>query len=189
MKLKTIGLIIFLILSNICLFYILRLEKQKSERLYNNVDALIKGNKHERDSLIVSNKIIRLELSEVKELYPELKKQLKDVDIRLKDVQAYQKTLLEINAKFTAKIYEKTDTTLLSKYTDKYLKYLSKLNLKDSSENVEIYMPVDLQQAAYNKRVPGFWNWVRNKRELTQKIWTDNPYVLLNYNETIEIKK
>jgi len=170
------------------LFYILRNEKQKTERLYNSIDAIIKGNEHSKDSLIISNKAIQLEIAELKQLYPDIKKELKEVNINVKDVKQYQRMQLEVSAKFTAQISKLNDTTLLGKYTDKYIKYLSTLNLKDSTEFIQMKMPVKLEEVVFNNRKKGFWNFILNKRELTQKIWTDNPYVDLEYNELIVIK-
>lgn len=189
MKLKIIGLIFFSVVTIIGLFYILRSEKQKSNRLYQNLTAIVEKNKYYNDSLMISNKVLIYEVSEIKKLYPDLKQQLKDIDIKIKDVKQYQKTLLDINAKFEAKISQKNDTTLLSKYTDKYLQYLSTINLKDSTEMVQMKMPVKLEEVVWSKRKPGFWNWIKNNRELMQKVWTDNPYIELEYNEIIQVSK
>lgn len=186
---KNILTYIILGLIIIGLFYIYRSEKQKTERLYSNIQSIVEKNKYYNDSLMISNKVLIYEVSEIKKLYPDLKQQLKDIDIKLKDVKQYQKTLLDINAKFEAKISQKNDTTLLSKYTDKYLQYLSTINLNDSTEVVQMKMPAKLEQVVWSKRKPGFWNWIRNKRELTQKVWTDNIYIDLEYNELIQVSE
>lgn len=184
------GLLVLLAMACYTLFGLWQTEKEARIRMFDNVKALTQAPKFNADSSQIQVKAIIMELSEIKEAFPELKKELKAHGVKLRNVEAYQESMLGINAKFTADIQQQIngrDTSILSKYSDKWLSYIASHKNGDTTEAVNVQMDVDLQQAVHRQRKPGFWGLFK-KRELVQDIWTENPYAKLKYNRTIQVK-
>lgn len=168
------GLIALLALVCLFLFGLWQTERANAKRMLDNVIAIEKGIRYNSDSTQAQVSAIRMELSEVKKSFPELKQELKEHDIKLRNVEEYQESLLGIKADFQAKI-EQRDSTTISAYTDKWLTYIATIKPTDTTQHVTLSMDVDLKQVVHRQRPPGFWGFLK-KRQVVQDIWTENPY-------------
>lgn len=171
--------------------YLLVNEKQKTNRLLTTVQSFSEGNKHNSDSTMIETIVKRLDIAEVKKFFPELKQELKDQGINIKGLQQYQKSQLEINASFEStvkRIVTAKDTTIVSQFNDKWLKFISTYKSGDTTAKTNIQMPVPIQQVMYQDRHP-FILWRFKPTIIRQDMWTDNPYAKITYNNVIEVTK
>jgi len=180
------GLIALLALVCIFLFGMWKTERANAKRMLENVIAIEQSIRYNADSTQAQVKAIRMELSEVKKAFPDLKQELKAHGIKLRNVEQYQHSLLGIKADFKAKI-EQRDSTTISAYADKWLTYIATIKPTDTTQHVTLSMDVDLKQVVHRQRPPGFWGFLK-KRQLVQDIWTENPYAKLKFNRIIQIK-
>jgi hypothetical protein len=187
-------LIGFIVLSSLSAwgFYTLwRSAEEKSDRLFDDI-KIIKGQlQYSQDSLRAETKVLRLTVREIKDIYPSLKTELKEQGIKLRNIEQYQRSLLGIDARFDAVIKALNDTTTISAFTNKWINYVEKRTMGDTSSYVQMTMDVPLEQVIEKVRKPKYWVPFSGeflKKELKQKIWTENPYCLLKYNEVIQTK-
>lgn len=180
------GLIALLALVSFALFSLWQAEKANAKRMLENVIAIEQGIRYNSDSTQAQVNAIRMELSEVKKAFPELKTELKAHGIKLRNVEQYQESILGIKADFKAKI-EQRDSSIITTYADKWLTYIATSKPTDTTSHVTLSMDVDLKQVVHHQRPPGFWGFLK-KRQVVQDIYTDNPYAKLKFNRLIKFE-
>jgi hypothetical protein len=168
-------------------------QKEKAERKeqFENVTTLINGLKYSLDSSRVETGIMMLSVGELNKLYPDLKNELKQQGISIKNIQQYQHSILGIDARFEAIINRINDTTQISEFKNRWIRYYEKRNDNDTGSFVQLQMDIDLKQAIEKVKKPYYWNPFKGnflQKELKQKIWTDNPYAILKYNDIIQVE-
>ncbi len=186
-----ILIIIILVLNLAGAGYLIKNEKERNALLSTTIESFKEGNKFNVDSTVVETIVKRLDLSDIKKFFPELKQELKKQGIKINALEQYQNTSLSINAEINAdvkRIVNQQDTTIISKYTDKWIQFLSNYKLGDTTAKTNISMPVPIHQAIYQNRKPWLL-WRFKPLVLKQKMWTDNPYAKLTYNEVIQTQR
>ena len=171
--------------------YLLKNERERNALLSTTIQSFNEGNKFNADSTVIETIVKKLDISDIKKFFPELKAQLKEQGIQINALKQFQTTTLSINAEINAdvkRIVSNQDTTIISRYTDKWIQFLSQYKLGDTTSSAKISMPVKIQQAMFINRKPWIL-WRFRPLVLKQKMWTDNPYAKLTYNEVIQTNK
>ena len=193
-KIKYIKEILLVIL---CLSFLLLCKQlynmgKEINRLSDNQTAIFTGVKHSQDSLIASVQTIKLTADELKEKYPSIKNDLKELGVRVGQVESLSKTGLKVQANLVASVRDsiiKGDTLMRQFYNDKFISINSLLNKKRDTAFIKVEMPVNLDQVV-SRYKEGFFLWKPFKRwKYKQTIKSDNPYAKITYNEYITIKQ
>ena len=169
-------------------------ERQNNKRLNNNFEILA-AEFSEIKKQVVTTGVLEMKVKEIKASFPNLEKQLKDeFNTKLKNAIQYSESKTIVNHTFetTVKDSFKLDTIpiKLFAYRDNWIDFSAFST--DSVFTVEKnIIPVPLKQLINRepwklKFLPP-WNW--GKRKLMQTIKTDNPYAVIDYARTINIKK
>lgn len=166
--------------------------RNEVNRLGANQENLFRGVKYSQDSMTATVGRLELATSELKEKYPNIKEELKSIGVRLGQVESISKTGLKVQADLTAQVRDsilKGDTLMRQFYSDKFIMFESLLNRKKDTAFVKVEIPVKLDQVV-SRYKDGFFLFKPFKRwEYRQTIKSDNPYVKIDYNEYITIKR
>ena len=161
-------------------------------RLSDNQTAIFTGVKHSQDSLIATVQRVELTADELKTKYPSIKQDLKDLGLRIGQVESVSKTGLMVQANLVASVKDsivRGDTLMKQFYTDKFVTINSLLNKRRDTAFVKVEMPVNLDQVV-SRYKDGFFLWKPFKRwKYKQTIKSDNPYAKITYSEYITVKR
>lgn len=170
--------------------------KKERDRYHMNSDALLSDMKQWRvDSTTMATdvKTLRLTVDEMERYRTEDLAKIKQMGVKIKNLEAAAKHQLEVNADIKASIRDSIvirDTVpLIVKSVSMNTPHiqLSGIIKKDSLIG-KIHLPVTLRQAVwieYKRR----WLFWKKVVAVHQTITSDNPHVEINYSEYITIKK
>lgn len=196
-KIKLFGIITFLLLVATVWVQQQRIVsiRQERDRYQQNSDALLSDMKQWRvdsTSMATDVKSLRLTVDEFKRYRAEDLFKIKQMGIKIKNLEAAAKHQLEVNAEITAQIKDSVvirDTVpVLVKSVSMITPHirLSGIIEKDSLIG-KIHLPVTLRQAVwieYKRR----WLFWKKVVAVHQTITSDNPHVEIKYSEYIQIK-
>lgn len=196
-KIKLFGIIAFLLLVVTVWVQQKRIVsiRQERDRYQQNSDALLSDMKQWRvdsTSMATDVKSLRLTVDEFKRYRAEDLFKIKQMGIKIKNLEATAKHQLEVNANITAPVKDSVvirDTVpVLIKSVSMVTPHirLSGIIEKDSLIG-KIHLPVTLRQAVwieYKRR----WLFWKKVVAVHQTITSDNPHVEIKYSEYIQIK-
>ena len=194
---KSLKYIKEILLVILCLSFLLLCKQlynmgKEINRLSDNQTAIFTGVKHSQDSLMATVQRVELTTDELKTKYPSIKQDLKELGLRIGQVESVTKTGLKIQANLVAGVKDsivKGDTLMKQYYADKFVTISSLLNRKQDTAFIKVEMPVNLDQVV-SRYKDGFFLWKPFKRwKYKQTIKSDNPYAKITYNEYITIKR
>lgn len=197
-KIRLFGIIAFLLLVVTVGIQQRRIVsiRQERDRYQQNSDALLSDMKQWRvdsTSMATDVKSLRLTVDEFKRYRAENLAKIKQMGVKIKNLEAAAKHQIEVNAKITAAIKDSVvirDTVpVLVKSVSMITPHiqLSGIIEKDSLIG-KIHLPVTLRQAVwieYKRR----WLFWRKVVAVHQTITSDNPHVEIKYSEYITIQK
>lgn len=197
-KIRSFGIIAFLLLLATVWVQQLRIVsiRQERDRYQLNSDALLSDMKQWRvDSTTMATdvKSLRLTVNEFKRYRAEDLAKIKQMGVKIKNLEAAAKHQLEVNAEIVAPIRDSIivrDTVpILVKSVSMVTPHiqLSGIIEKDSLIG-KIHLPVTLRQAVwieYKRR----WLFWKKVVAVHQTITSDNPHVEIKYSEYITIQK
>lgn len=197
-KIRLFGIIAFLLLVATVWVQQRRIVsiRQERDRYQQNSDALLSDMKQWRvdsTSMATDVKSLRLTVDEFKRYRAENLAKIKQMGVKIKNLEAAAKHQIEVNAKITAAIKDSVvirDTVpVLVKSVSMITPHiqLSGIIEKDSLIG-KIHLPVTLRQAVwieYKRR----WLFWRKVVAVHQTITSDNPHVEIKYSEYITIQK
>lgn len=197
-KIRLFGIIAFLLLVVTVGIQQRRIVsiRQERDRYQQNSDALLSDMKQWRvdsTSMATDVKSLRLTVDEFKRYRAEDLAKIKQMGVKIKNLEAAAKHQIEVNAKITAAIKDSVvirDTVpVLVKSVSMITPHiqLSGIIEKDSLIG-KIHLPVTLRQAVwieYKRR----WLFWRKVVAVHQTITSDNPHVEIKYSEYITIQK
>jgi hypothetical protein len=170
--------------------------KKERDRYQMNSDALLSDMKQWRvdsASMATDVKSLRLTVDEFKRYRTEDLTKIKQLGIKIKNLEAAAKHQLEVNADITAAIKDSViirDTIpVLVKSVSMVTPHIQLSGIIEKDNLIgKIHLPVTLRQAVwieYKRR----WLFWKKVVAIHQTIVSDNPHVEIKYSEYITIQK
>lgn len=200
MKIKIILLILFLSICSYGAYLFTENEKLKKENTTHiaNMEGLMTG----IDNLTLENGQKAVQVSELRLTVGELEsyrsadaEKIKEMGIKLKNLQALAKHSMQVKIPISAKIEEPLN--IEDQDTAKFYGIISINNpylqvdgaIDGDSINLEVTTQVKLDQVIHTIPKHKFLWWSWGVKGVKQVITTDNPYVNIEYSEFITIEK
>jgi hypothetical protein len=169
-------------------------EKKGKNRLENSiVDAgkALQYYKTKNGQLVAKNNVLQLKYSETKSIYPKIIEEIRNLDIKPRNVHHYTETVLsnEKNIITTIRdslIYDTIHARVFN-YNDPF--YTIAGIAVGVTQKVHIKSRDSLIQVVYKGERYNPWLWIFSKRKLQQSILTKNPNSKVEYCRHIEIVK
>nr|DAE55279.1 MAG TPA: hypothetical protein [Caudoviricetes sp.] len=197
-KIKLVGIITFLLLVAMVWVQQRRIVsiRQERDRYQQNSDALLSDMKQWRvdsTSMATDVKSLRLTVDEFKRYRAEDLAKIKQMGIKIKNLEAAAKHQLEVNAEITAQVKDSVvirDTVpVLVKSVSMVTPHIQLSGIIERDSLIgKIHLPVTLRQAVwieYKRR----WLFWKKVVAVHQTITSDNPHVEIKYSEYITIQK
>lgn len=170
--------------------------RQERDRYQQNSDALLSDMKQWRvdsTSMATDVKSLRLTVDEFKRYRAEDLAKIKQMGVKIKNLEAAAKHQIEVNAEITAQIKDSVvirDTVpVLAKTISMITPHIQLHGIIEKDSLIgKIHLPVTLRQAVwieYKRR----WLFWRKVVAVHQTITSDNPHVEIKYSEYITIQK
>lgn len=170
--------------------------KKERDRYHMNSDALLSDMKQWRvDSTTMATdvKTLCLTINEMERYRAEDLAKIKQMGVKIKNLEAAAKHQLEVNAPIMAQV---KDSVIIRDTVPVLVKSVSMITphiqlsgiIEKDSLIGKIHLPVTLRQAVwieYKRR----WLFWKKVVAVHQTITSDNPHVEINYSEYITIKK
>lgn len=195
-KIRLFGIIAFLLLVATVWVQQRRIVfiRQERDRYQQNSDALLSDMKQWRvDSTFMATdvKSLRLTVDEFKRYRAEDLAKIKQMGVKIKNLEAAAKHQIEVNAKITAAIKDSVvirDTVpVLVKSVSMITPHIQLSGIIERDSLIgKIHLPVTLRQAVwieYKRR----WLFWKKVVAVHQTITSDNPHVEIKYSEYIRI--
>jgi hypothetical protein len=197
-KIKLIGIIAFLLLVVTVGIQQRRIVsiRQERDRYQQNSEALLSDMKQWRvdsTSMATDVKSLRLTVDEFKRYRADDLAKIKQMGVKIKNLEAAAKHYLEVNAEITAQIKDSVvirDTVpVLVKSVSMVTPHIQLSGIIERDSLIgKIHLPVTLRQAVwieYKRR----WLFWKKVVAVHQTITSDNPHVEIKYSEYITIQK
>mgnify|MGYP000585387244 CR=1 FL=1 len=196
-KIKLLGVVVFILLGATVWIQQCRITsiKQARDRYQQNSDALLSDMKQwQVDSATMATdvKSLRLTVDEFKRYRAEDLTKIKQLGVKIKNLEAAAKHQLEVNAEITAAV---KDSVVIRDTVPVLVKSVSMMTphiqlsgiIENDSLIGKIHLPVTLRQAVwieYKRR----WLFWKKVVAVHQTIVSDNPHVEIKYSEYIRIQ-
>ncbi len=197
-KIRLFGIIAFLLLVATVWVQQRRIVsiRQERDRYQQNSDALLSDMKQWRvdsTSMATDVKSLRLTVDEFKRYRAEDLAKIKQMGVKIKNLEAAAKHQLEVNAEITAQVKDSVvirDTVpVLVKSVSMVTPHIQLSGIIERDSLIgKIHLPVTLRQAVwieYKRR----WLFWKKVVAVHQTITSDNPHVEIKYSEYITIQK
>jgi hypothetical protein len=170
--------------------------RQERDRYQQNCEALLSDMKQWRidsTSMATDVKSLRLTVDEFKRYRAEDLAKIKQMGVKIKNLEATAKHQIEVNAEITAQIKDSVvirDTVpILVKSVSMITSHIQLSGIIERDSLIgKIHLPVTLRQAVwieYKRR----WLFWKKVVAVHQTITSDNPHVEIKYSEYITIQK
>lgn len=196
MQVKTIITVIFLFVCFISFQYgrLYYQEKKDNDRLRKSFVAAnqeIQYYKARNGELVAKTSLLQLRYNEVKQIYPQLIAEIKNLNIKPKHVTQYSETVVksekEIITHIKDSIIRDTIRAKVFEYQDPF--YTVKGIAIGDTQQVKITSVDSLIQVVYKGERYHPWLWIFSRRKLQQVITSKNPNNKIVYSKTIHIVK
>ena len=197
-KIRLFGIIAFLLLVATVWVQQRRIVsiRQERDRYQQNSDALLSDMKQWRvdsTSMATDVKSLRLTVDEFKRYRADDLAKIKQMGVKIKNLEAAAKHQLEVNAEITAQVKDSVvirDTVpVLVKSVSMVTPHIQLSGIIERDSLIgKIHLPVTLRQAVwieYKRR----WLFWKKVVAVHQTITSDNPHVEIKYSEYITIQK
>ena len=171
--------------------------RAEKEIYHNNTTALLSDvERLQLDSTTSAIQIntLKLSLDEYKQYRAEDAELIKQLGVKLKDVQSATKTTIEVDAPIQTIVVRDTvfsdsiaHCVQFVQYKNDYIQFDGKI-INDSL-TAQINVPITLHQTLYKIPKHKFLWWSWGCKQIKQAISCDNPYVNIKYSEFIEINR
>jgi hypothetical protein len=183
-----IYVVIILALIGLGLYFGAKLWRGEMKRMENTYLAALEQLRGENKE---NMRVLQLSVGEVKQQYPEIKQQLKDMDIKLKNVETVQNvnsvTTNHVNTVLRDSTINDTIVAKIASYKDKWIDF-KLINIKDSIRTTIVTK--DSIFIALSKVRRNLWQWLTAQpREVTSKVKNYNPNSQITFNRLIKIGK
>lgn len=169
-------------------------ERADRERMENNLAASNKQIEYyqtENGQLAARTDALQLHNDELKQLYPEIMAELKNLKVPARRVENYSETVIhhdkEIVTKLRDSLFYDTVPVRIFNYQDEFYK-VSGIAIVDT-QKVHIESTDSLIQVVYRGERYKPWLWIFSRRKLQQSIVSKNPNSKIIYARQIKIEK
>ena len=169
-------------------------ERKEKDRVFQNFEAAesaIKLHKTRSGELVAQNQVLQLQYDEMKKIYPQILDEIKNLDIKPRNVTHYSETLVkqdkEIQTIIRDSIIMDTIPARVFSYQDEFYQ-IKGIAIRDS-QTVHISSIDSIIQVVYKGHRIHPWLWFFSKRKLEQTISCKNPNSTILYNKNIQILK
>jgi len=175
---------------------ILNLEKTVA-RIDDNMVTLSNSQKtsvQKIDSFRSESKALVMSVYEIKETFPSLVQDLKNEDIKIKNVLSVSTSINDFVRSFVTKWHDSiivvngdTARAKCSDFVDRYIQFHS--CDYNNQDHIKILVPDTAVNALY-KKPRTLWRWLAgDPKQYYLFIKNTNPYIDLKYNQTIQVTK
>lgn len=194
MKDRTIIIVLFLLFGysafqSARMYLHEKKEKQRIEQSFKAAEETIRYYKTRNGQLVAQNSTLQLRYNEVKDIYPKIIDEIKNLDIKPKHVSQYAETVVrqekEIVTQLRDSIIFDTIPARVFSYQDSF--YTVKGIAIGDTQRVHITSTDSLIQVVYRGERIRPWLWFLSKRKTEQVISSKNPNSKIVYNKTIQI--
>lgn len=183
-----IAMIVIVLIIIFSLYFGVKLFRSEMKRVENNYLSTLQELRNEN---IDNMRVLDLKLSEIKQQYPEIQKQLKDMDIKIKNVETIQNintiTKTNVNTVLRDTIIQDTSIVKVATYKDVWTDF--KLLIIDDS----IHSSIQTRDSLFivlNKYPRTFKEWITAQpKQVRSTVKNYNPNSIIVYNRLIKINK
>lgn len=168
--------------------------KNDNQRLENSFAAskqLVKYYTTKNGELAAKVDVLQLKYNEVKDIYPEIISEIKNLKITPRSVNNYSETVIHQDKEIVATLHDSTIYDTLSvrvfNYHDRF--YTVRGLAVGDTQKVHIESRDSLTQVVYKGERYKPWLWIFSKRKLQQVISCKNPDNKIEYSKFIQILK
>jgi hypothetical protein len=179
---------IIALLIGLGVYFGAKLWRGEMKRMENNYLAAVEQLRSDnKDNM----RVLELKVGEIKQQYPEIKQQLKDMDIKLKNVETIQNvnttTTNHVNTVLRDSTINDTIVARIASYKDKWLDF-KLININDSIRTTIISK--DSLFIVLNKVRRNLWQWITAEpKTVRSTVKNYNPNSVVTYNRLIKIDK
>lgn len=168
-----------------------RKEKDRVLQSFEAAESTIKLHKTRNGELVAQNQVLKLQYDEMKKFYPQILDEIKNLDIKPRNVTHYSETVVKQEKEFQTvlrdSIIKDTIPARVFSYQDEFYQ-INGIAIGDS-QKVQISSTDRIIQVVYKGHRIHPWLWFFSKRKLEQTISCKNPNSTILYNKTIQIQK
>jgi hypothetical protein len=188
-KAISIIAVLLLLVVGIGLGKFLYRSHQENNLRASEINAQLEHIRSENNKLMAQNKVIGLSLSQLEAFYPELYKQIKQMDIKPSRVQSLSNSGIRIEKKIVTTIKDSIiqDTLLVKKfdYSDAWISIRGEA--VGNKQSISITHFDTISQVVFKGSRANPWLWLFSPRRLTQRISLASPYSKIQYSKYIKI--
>jgi len=196
MKEKALSAFIFLFVCFVGFEYarMYYREKQQRERITESFKASeqeLTYYKTQNGQLAAKNQTLQLQYNEMKQIFPKVLGEIRNLDIKPKHVTEYSETVVKQEKEIVTQLRDSVicDTIHARVFNYKDDFYTVKGIAVGDSQKVQIQSLDSLIQVVYKGERVHPWLWFFSRRKLEQVITSKNPSSTILYNRTIQIVK
>jgi len=196
MKKKAFSALLFILVCLVGfeyakLYYTEKLERNRITKSFQASQQTLTYYRSQNGQLAAKNQALQLQYNEVKQIFPKVLDEIRNLNIKLKHVTQYSETVVKHEKEIVTKLRDSlicdTIHAEVFNYQDNF--YTVKGIAIGDSQKVHISSLDSLVQVVYKgKRVHPLL-WVFSRRKLEQVITSKNPNSTILYNRTIQIVK
>ncbi|HEY4789112.1 MAG TPA: DUF6549 family protein [Bacteroidales bacterium] len=196
MKEKALATFIFLFVCFVGFEYakMYYREKREKDRLQNSfatANETIKYYKTRNGLLVAQTTNMQLRYDELKQIFPKVIDEIKNLDIKPKQVTQYSETVVKSEKQIVThlkdSIIRDTIRARVFNYQDSF--YTVKGIAVGDTQQVRITSVDSLIQVVYKGERYRPWLWIFSRRKLQQAITSKNPNNKIMYSKTIQISR
>lgn len=166
-------------------------EKDRLEHSFAAANETIKYYQAKNGQLVAQNDVLNLKYSELKNIYPSIIAEIKNLDLKPKQITHYSETLVkqdkEIITHLKDSLIRDTIQAKVFNYQDSFYS-VSGIAIGDT-QHVHITSRDSIIQVVYKGKRYRPWLWIFSPRKFEQVISCKNPNSTILYNRTIQIEK
>lgn len=196
MKKKALSALLFILVCLVGFEYakLYYTEKRERERITKSFQAsrqTLTYYRTQNGQLAAKNQALQLQYNEVKQIFPKVLDEIRNLNIKLKHVTQYSETVVKQEKEIVTKLRDSlicdTIHAKVFNYHDSF--YTVKGIAVGDSQKVHISSLDSLIQVVYKGKRGHPLLWVFSRRKLEQVITSKNPNSTILYNRTIQIVK
>lgn len=141
--------------------------------------------------LVAHNQALVMKVEELRDVYPDIIREIKNLKIRPGSVHSYTETVIENEKHITTVLRDSmiSDTVVVRVFNYRDDFYHVSGIAKGDSQKVSIQSKDSLIQVVYKGKRIHPWLWIFSRRKLEQSILCKNPNAKVQYSKHIEIVK
>ena len=172
-------------------YFEMKKEKSRLENAMIDAGKQIQYYKTKNGQLAAKNNALLLRYNEVKNIYPGIIEEIKNLDIKPRNVEHYTETVVQQEKQIITKIRDSlirdTIHAKVFDYQDSF--YTIKGIAVGDTQQVHIESRDSLIQVVYRGKRYKPWLWIFSRRRIQQSILCKNPNAKVVYSRDIEFVK